>query len=181
MSATEKALAATEVEVVAKPTRRRFAVDYKRKILREADACKTPGAVGTVMRRAGLYSSRLTTWRAARDRGELAGAPKKRGPIPQGPARGIRRSPNWSAKQRGGASGQSGLRPWSRCKKNSRCCWGRRSKPSTPNGDSDGARAATRHCTHVCRVGRSPGDLLPPTPATLRPAPATSLPASPHR
>jgi hypothetical protein len=27
-----------------------------------------------------LYSSHLTTWRAARERGELAGAPKKRGP-----------------------------------------------------------------------------------------------------
>ena len=46
MSATEKALAATEVEVVAKPTRRRFPVDYKRKILRDADACKTPGPWG---------------------------------------------------------------------------------------------------------------------------------------
>ena len=37
------------------------------------------------MRREGLYSSHLTMWRAARDRGELAGAPKKRGPIPQKP------------------------------------------------------------------------------------------------
>jgi transposase len=30
-----------------------------------------------------LYSSHLTTWRAARERGELVGAPKKRGPAPQ--------------------------------------------------------------------------------------------------
>src|SRR5262245_5077633 len=82
MSATEKALAATEVEVVAKAWRRRFTVEYKRKILREADGCKTPGAVGALLRREGLYSSHLTAWRAARDRGELAGAPKKRGPIP---------------------------------------------------------------------------------------------------
>ena len=85
MSATEKALAAAEVEVVAKAMRRRFTVEYKRKILREADACKTPGAVGALLRREGLYSLHLTTWRAARDRGELAGAPKKRGPIPQKP------------------------------------------------------------------------------------------------
>ena len=34
-----------------------------------------------MLRREGLYSSLLTTWRAARDRGELSGlAPKKRGP-----------------------------------------------------------------------------------------------------
>ena len=31
-------------EVVAKPTRRRFTLEYKRRIVREADACKTPGA-----------------------------------------------------------------------------------------------------------------------------------------
>src|SRR5262249_25845663 len=85
MSATEKALVAAAVEVVAKATRRRFTVEYKRKILREADACKTPGAVGALLRREGLYSSHLTTWRAARDRGELADALKKRGPIAQVP------------------------------------------------------------------------------------------------
>jgi hypothetical protein len=34
-----------------------------------------------LLRREGLYSSHLTTWRAARERGELAGAPKKRGPV----------------------------------------------------------------------------------------------------
>jgi transposase len=65
---------------VAKATRRRFTVEYKRKIVREADGCKTPGAVGALLRREALYSSHLTTWRAARERGELAGAPKKRGP-----------------------------------------------------------------------------------------------------
>jgi transposase-like protein len=80
MSATVTAVAAAEVEVVAKATRRRFTVEYKRKIVREADGCKTPGAVGALLRREGLYSSHLTTWRAARERGELAGATKKRGP-----------------------------------------------------------------------------------------------------
>ena len=81
MSATEIALAAPEVEVVAKASRRRFTVEYKRKIVREADACKMPGAVGALLRREGLYSSHLKTWRAAREQGELAGAPKKRGPV----------------------------------------------------------------------------------------------------
>jgi len=69
-----------EIEVAAKATRRRFTVEYKRTIVREADACRTPGAVGALLRREGLYSSHLTTWRAARERGDLAGAAKKRGP-----------------------------------------------------------------------------------------------------
>jgi transposase-like protein len=81
MSALEQALGGPVIEVVAKATRRRFTVEYKRKIVREADACKTPGGVGALLRREGLYSSHLTTWRAARERGELAGAPKKRGPV----------------------------------------------------------------------------------------------------
>jgi transposase-like protein len=72
------------VEVVAKPTRRRFTAEYKRRILREADACTEPGAIGALLRREGLYSSNLTTWRAQRERGELAGlTPKKRGPAPK--------------------------------------------------------------------------------------------------
>ena len=83
MSSTERALVASEVEVVAKASRRRFTQEYKREIVREADACKTPGAVGALLRREGLYSSHLTTWRAARERGELVGAPKMRGPAPQ--------------------------------------------------------------------------------------------------
>ena len=83
MSALEQAVVGPAIEVVAKATRRRFTVEYKRKIVREADACKTPGAIGAVLRREGLYSSHLTTWRAARERGELAGAAKKRGPVPR--------------------------------------------------------------------------------------------------
>ena len=84
MSSTERSLVAPEVEVAAKATRRRFTLEYKRKIVRAADGEKTPGALGALLRREGLYSSHLTTWRAARDRGEFAGAPKKRGPAPQG-------------------------------------------------------------------------------------------------
>jgi len=81
MSALDQAASGPAIEVVAKATRRRFTVEYKRKIVREADACKTSGAVGALLRREGLYSSHLTTWRAARERGELVGAPKKRGPV----------------------------------------------------------------------------------------------------
>lgn len=75
---------AKEVEVLAKATRRRFSAEYKLKILREAEACTQPGELGALLRREGLYSSNLTTWRAQRQRGELLGlTPKRRGPAPK--------------------------------------------------------------------------------------------------
>jgi transposase len=80
-AAARPAVSVEETEVVAKAQRRRFTAEYKRRIVREADRCTTAGAIGALLRREGLYSSHLTTWRAARDRGELEGlAPKKRGP-----------------------------------------------------------------------------------------------------
>lgn len=80
-AAAAPAVNAAETEVVAKAQRRRFTAEYKRRIVREADRRTTAGAIGALLRREGLYSSHLTTWRAARDRGELEGlAPKKRGP-----------------------------------------------------------------------------------------------------
>ena len=75
-----------EVEVLAKAERRRFTVEYKRRILQEADACKQPGELGALLRQEGLYSSHLATWRAARSRGELSGlSSKKRGPKAKSP------------------------------------------------------------------------------------------------
>jgi transposase len=80
---------APEVEVLAKAERRRFTAEYKRKILKEADACTKPGELGALLRREGLYSSLLATWRAASRRGELDGlSPKKRGP--KGKTRDVR-------------------------------------------------------------------------------------------
>lgn len=78
--------AAPEVEVVAKAQRRRFTSEFKRRILREAEACRRPGEVSSLLRREGLYSSHLAAWRAARERGELA-APgsRRRGPKPVRP------------------------------------------------------------------------------------------------
>ncbi len=73
-----------EVEVLAKATRRRFSAEYKRTILREAEAGTAPGVIGALLRREGLYSSHLTTWRAQRERGALLGlTPKQRGPAPK--------------------------------------------------------------------------------------------------
>jgi transposase-like protein len=83
MEALARTLDEPEIEVAAKATRRRFTLEYKRRVVREADACKTPGAVGALLRREGLYSSHLAAWRAARDRGELAGVAKTRGPAPR--------------------------------------------------------------------------------------------------
>jgi hypothetical protein len=55
-------------------------VEYKARILAEADACTGPGALGELLRREGLYSSHLATWRKQRDEGALAGlTPKRRG------------------------------------------------------------------------------------------------------
>src|SRR6266511_4232210 len=69
-----------DVQVVAKAHRRVFTAEYKRRILKAADACATPRAVGALLRREGLYSSHLVVWRRARARGELAAlTPKTRG------------------------------------------------------------------------------------------------------
>jgi len=83
MTAPAIASIVEETEVTEKARRRRFTVEYKRRIVKQADACKAAGEVGELLRREGLYSSHLTSWRAARDRGELApgATAKKRGPM----------------------------------------------------------------------------------------------------
>jgi transposase len=63
-------------EVTARHARRRFTTAYKREILRHADACTQPGEIGALLRKEGLYSSHLVTWRQQRDAGL---APQKRG------------------------------------------------------------------------------------------------------
>lgn len=50
-------------EVRPRPVRRTFTADYKLKILAEVNSAKDSGEVGKVLRREGLYSSHLTTWR----------------------------------------------------------------------------------------------------------------------
>ena len=66
--------------VPEKPVRRRFTAEYKLRILREADRSIESGQLGALLRREGLYSSLLSTWRQQRDEGTLAGlTPKRRG------------------------------------------------------------------------------------------------------
>ncbi len=63
-------------EVLARHARRRFTTAYKLEILRKADACTRHGELGALLRKEGLYSSHLITWRQQRERGLT---PKKRG------------------------------------------------------------------------------------------------------
>jgi transposase-like protein len=71
---------AASEEVVARPARQRFTAEYKLRILQEAERAG-PGQVGALLRREGLYSSHLTTWRQQRESGSLAAvAAKKPGP-----------------------------------------------------------------------------------------------------
>ena len=69
-------------EVVANAKRRSFTAEYKLSVLAQADAASAqPGAIGTLLRREGLYSSHLATWRRERRNGILKGlTPHKRGP-----------------------------------------------------------------------------------------------------
>jgi transposase len=66
-------------EVVDKPGRRRFSPAYKLGILEEVDGCTEPGEIGRILRREGVYSSSLTTWRKAARNGSLKALSKKRG------------------------------------------------------------------------------------------------------
>ena len=63
--------------------RRFFSKADKQRILQAADRCTAPGEIGALMRREGVYSSSLSTWRRQRAAAEQAAlAPRKRGPKP---------------------------------------------------------------------------------------------------
>ena len=64
----------------SKAQRRRLTAEYKLRILREAERCTAPGAIGALVRREGLYSSHLTTWRAQQ---AASLDPRRRGRQPQ--------------------------------------------------------------------------------------------------
>jgi transposase-like protein len=71
-------------EVSDKAKRRIFSTAYRERILRESEACTEPGAISALLRREGLYSSHLFTWRRLAERGKReALSPKKRGPKPK--------------------------------------------------------------------------------------------------
>jgi transposase len=69
-------------EVHERPTRRRFTAAYKLRILQEVDGCTAPGQVGALLRREGLYSSHLVSWRRQREAGALTALSQRRGRKP---------------------------------------------------------------------------------------------------
>ena len=64
-------------EVVVRSQRRQFTKAYKRQILAEADKCQY-GELGALLRREGLYSSNLSSWRRELALGKLAGNKRKK-------------------------------------------------------------------------------------------------------
>lgn len=69
--------AVPDPEVAAKATRRRFSARYKLAVLEELE--RKPEQLGAILRREGLYSSHVSSWRKQRRAGTLAALGKKRG------------------------------------------------------------------------------------------------------
>jgi transposase len=67
MDQAEVVVVGQEIEVTEHAKRRSFTAEYKRRIVKEADASKAAGEIGALLRREGLYSSHLCVWRDPRD------------------------------------------------------------------------------------------------------------------
>ena len=68
-------------EVAATARRSQFTSAGRSRILNVADACKVPGQIGTLLRREGIYSSLLATWRKQRSSAQRSALEsQKRGP-----------------------------------------------------------------------------------------------------
>ena len=72
----------SETEIPERASRRRFTKEYKLRILEATDRCDA-GELGKLLRREGLYSSHLVTWRKQRHEGTLRALGRKRGPRPK--------------------------------------------------------------------------------------------------
>jgi transposase-like protein len=73
-------LASSDPEVPAKPERRKFSAEDKKRILEEVDRATEHGGIGAVLRREGIYSSTLHGWRKERDAAVRRAFSQKRGP-----------------------------------------------------------------------------------------------------
>lgn len=82
-----------DMEVLERPRRRTYTAKYKLEVLKKAEACSQPGQIGALLRKEGLYHSRLTEWRRQREAGALKGLSQHRGPK-------VRRNPMADAHQR---------------------------------------------------------------------------------
>jgi len=72
-------IAAPDPEVRAVAKRRTFSAAYKLSVLAEADRASGSGEIGALLRREGLYSSHLTSWRREREAGVLEALGRRRG------------------------------------------------------------------------------------------------------
>jgi len=90
-------------EVPEKAIRRRYTAEYKRRILREAEACSERGKLGALLRREGLYSSNLINWRRQAEKASLeALSPKKRVQRKRNPILPLCGWPNWRRQTKSG-------------------------------------------------------------------------------
>jgi transposase len=64
-------------EVSASRSRRVFTRAYKQRMVDEAETCRESGQIGALLRREGLYSSHLTTWRKQASPAVLRGRGRK--------------------------------------------------------------------------------------------------------
>ena len=69
--------------MVARPERRVYTAEYKRRILAQADAATEKGDIAKLLRREGLYGSTLASWRRERESALAKAFTQKRGPKPK--------------------------------------------------------------------------------------------------
>lgn len=68
-----------DFRIQPKEARRRFTVEYKRMILREAESCRESRQIGALLRREGLSYSHLSSWRRQEKRRSLENAAPNKG------------------------------------------------------------------------------------------------------
>lgn len=72
-------------EVPERARRRTYTAKYKRDVLAEYEACDRAGK-GALLRREGLYTSLISSWRDQREAGALEALGRSSGPAPVDPA-----------------------------------------------------------------------------------------------
>jgi transposase len=147
----------TDSEVVPVAKRKRFTNAQKRSIVIAANACTKPGDIGALMRRHGVYSSSLSTWRRQYAAGELdADNAKKRGPQPN-PARAELKQLALVTRERDKLRQQlTNAKLVIEVQKKLRDCWSKSKCPRSPrslNGWRSGAHPGARQCWRLPRHG----------------------------
>ena len=77
---TQDSSTTSATQLATRASRRRFTADYKASIVQQAAQCRAPGEIGALLRREGLFSSQLTTWRKQYQTGARRALAPRRGP-----------------------------------------------------------------------------------------------------